>query len=89
MKELHIHEILRMMIETQKTYKDKADFVKDIKEKLGADVRFHACSDSNMDAELAFDFLVRKGKIGINNEKTVGLEPDMHMCDDDKPHEHD
>ncbi len=89
MKDLHIHEVLRMMIETQKTYSGKKDFVKDITETFGADVQFHACSDSNMNIEEAYDFLIRKGKISINEEKNIAIDPEMTMCDDDHPHDHD
>lgn len=89
MNELHIHEVLRMMIETQKTYTDKADFVKDISQKFGSDVRFHACSDSGMDIETAYDFLISRGKISVNEQQTaVGIDPNMSMCDEDDPHHH-
>lgn len=74
-----------MIIETGRVYADKKDFVKDIVEKFGAETRFFACSNSGMDADAAFDFLVQKGKIELNNQNNIGLAPDMSMCDG---HEH-
>lgn len=88
MNELHIHEVLRMMIETGKTYTNRADFVQDITAKFGKHISFYACSGSNMDANEAFDFLIRKGKIRMNDEQGVAIDPDMTMCDDDRKHEH-
>ncbi len=89
MKELHIHEVLRMMIEKQKTYVDKADFIKDINNEFGTDVCFHACSDGGMDADQAFDFLIRRGKISLNNQDNVAIDPGMTMCDENADHDHD
>ncbi len=89
MNELHIHEVLRMMLETQKTYENKNEFIKDITEKFGSDVRFHACSDSDMNADQAFDFLIRKGKISVNNQQSIDIDPNMTMCDDDHDHDHE
>ncbi len=86
MNELHIHEVLNMMIETQKTYNDRAEFVKDITERFGADARFYACSSSDMNANEAFDFLIGKGKIVLDDKQAVNLNPNMTMCDDDHHH---
>ncbi len=88
MKELHIHDVLRMMIETQKTYDGKADFIEDINERFGEGVRFHACSDGGMDADAAYDFLIRRGKISVNPHQNVGIDPNMTMCDENAPHDH-
>ncbi len=91
MNELHIHEVLRMMVAQEKTYNNKAEFIKDINEQFGEDVSFHACSSSGMDADAAFDFLIRKGKISVNAEENVGIDPEMTMCDEhphDHPHNH-
>ncbi len=88
MNQLHIHEVLQMMLQTNKKYNDKLDFVKDINQKFGFDVRFFACSENGMNADAAFDFLIRKGKINLDTEKSISLSPDMTMCDDDKHHDH-
>ncbi len=89
MKELHIHEVLRMMIASQKTYTDKDDFVKDIEDKFGTDVVFHSCSSNSMNAEEAYYFLIQRGKISINQKKNIGIDPNMTMCDENEPHDHD
>ncbi len=86
MKELHIHEVLRMMVETSKTYSNKEEFVKDITEIYGAETQFFACSNSGMDANTAFDFLVSKGKINLNSQNNIGIASDMTMCDDEHHH---
>jgi len=87
MNELHIHDVLRMMQDTQKTYNSREAFVEDIKEQFGSDVRFNACSSTNMDANEAFDFLIMKNKISIDTSENVSLDPNMKMCDENK-HSH-
>lgn len=82
MNELHIHEILHMMVDNQKTYMGEADFVKDIEEKYGADTRFYACSGTNMNAQEAFYFLLQRNKISLNTQQSVAIDPNMTMCDD-------
>jgi probable metal-binding protein len=77
-----------MMQNTQKSYKGKDDFVKDIKEQFGSDVRFNACSSTNMDANEAFDFLIMKNKISIDTSESVSLDPNMKMCDEKGQHNH-
>ncbi len=89
MNELHIHEVLQMMQRTQKTYSDKADFVKDINEKFGENARFFACSENGMNADEAFHFLIRKGKISLGSKQLIELDPNMTMCDDHHDHDHD
>ncbi len=89
MNQLHIHEVLRMMQETQKSYLNKTDFMADIQQRFGAETHFYACSDSDMDASAAFDFLIRKGKIGINPQEAIAIDPQMTLCDDEHPHEHE
>ncbi|PIF06143.1 MAG: metal-binding protein [Draconibacterium sp.] len=89
MNELHIHEVLHMMQQTQKTYSGKADFVKDISEKFGSDAHFFACSAGGMNADEAFEFLIRKGKISLNSKQLVDIDPNMTLCDDDHNHNHD
>ncbi len=81
MNKLHIHEVLRMMISTQKTYSGKADFIQDITAQFGTDVEFHACSASGMNIEEAYDFLLQRGKISLHAEEAVGIAPNMTMCD--------
>lgn len=88
MNEVHIHEVLRMMIDKQKNYTGKTDFVKDITEIFGSDTRFFACSGSGMDANAAFDFLLKREKINLNTENKISINPTMTMCDEDKPHHH-
>lgn len=88
MNEVHIHEVLRMMLDKQKNYANKAAFVKDITDIFGSDVRFFACSSSGMNADAAFDFLLKREKINLNTENKVGINPTMTMCDEDKGHHH-
>lgn len=64
--------------------KGKDDFVKDIKEQFGSDVRFNNCSGDNMDVNEAFDFLIRRKKISIDTSKSVTLK----MCDEKGKHTH-
>ncbi len=80
MKELHIHEVLNMMLANETVYSDKAAFVADVEEKFGTDARFYACSGADMDAEEAFHFLLERGKITLRNNN-VSIDPDMEMCE--------
>ena len=72
----------------ERSYKGKNDFVKDIKEQFGSDVSFNNCSSNNMDANEAFDFLIRRKKISIDTSESVSLDPNMKMCDEKGHHNH-
>ncbi len=88
MNNLHIHEVLRMMLETRKTYSDSTEFTNDLTAKFGSDVRFFACSSKDINVESAYDFLLKKGKIVIDENSRIALSPDMTMCDEHN-HDHD
>lgn len=89
MNSRHIHDVLRMIIQTQRTYQNKEEFTRHVADIFGPDVRFHACSSDNMDIDMAFDFLIAKQKIRVDDQQIIGLDPSMTMCDDDNHnHEH-
>ncbi len=88
MNNLHIHEILRMMIDTQKVYTGKADFVNHISQLYGEDAMFFSCSQEQMNVEQAFDFLIKRNKINISDSKNVVITQGMTMCDENNHHNH-
>ncbi len=79
MENLHIHEVLRNLQVTNKTFSSKEEFASYIEETFGKDARFFACSAEGMDANAAYEFLIYKGKI-IHDEQ-IKLSPEMTMCD--------
>ncbi len=58
-KEIHAHEILRMMEGCSYTTASLKDA---IIEKFGAEARFNTCSAEGMDADAIIEFLEAKGK---------------------------
>lgn len=64
---VHGHEVMNMMVESDKTY-TKESLADDIRKKFGEKTVFYTCSAENMSAEQIVDFLEKKGKF-INSEK--------------------
>ncbi len=79
MNNLHIHEVLRDLMQTNKTFENKDEFISYVKQTFGEDARFFACSAEEMDAEAAYEFLIYKGK--IIHDTNITLSPEMTMCD--------
>lgn len=61
MKEVHAHEVMHMMLETDGGF-SRESLAQAIIERFGTDARFHACSASDMDANAVVDFLESRGK---------------------------
>ncbi|PSM51493.1 DUF2492 domain-containing protein [Campylobacter blaseri] len=76
----HVHEILINMQSTNKEFESKKEFIDYIDNLFGKDCKFQACSSDNMDANSAYEFLIKKGKIMINDKNKISLHPDMEMC---------
>ena len=64
MKQIHGHEVMKMMIESEKSY-SKDELKKAIINKFGEDARFHTCSVNNMDADEIIVFLEKKDNTAI------------------------
>ena len=60
-KTIHGHDVMQMMIDSDKTY-TKESLEKIIIEKFGEDARFYTCSAENMTASEIIDFLDSRGK---------------------------
>jgi probable metal-binding protein len=67
MPAIHGHEVMNMMIESQKTYTKEA-LISDITEKFGTEARFYACSADDMTAAELVQFLENKGKFMPTSE---------------------
>ena len=61
MKEIHGHEVMQMMLESEEAF-SKESLCEAIVARFGAEVRFHTCSAAGMTAEELVDFLESKGK---------------------------
>lgn len=77
MNQIHGHEVLKMMIESGKTY-TKATLAAEIITKFGADARFNTCSAEDLTAEQLVAFLDSKGKF-IPQEDGIQTSADL-MC---------
>lgn len=88
MKQAHIHEVLIDMQDGNKSFADKKEFVEHVVKTFGKDCKFHSCSAESMDANDAYDFLIRRNKIVADEQNKITLHPSMTMCDGHK-HEHD
>jgi probable metal-binding protein len=62
MNQIHGHEVLKMMLESGKTY-TKPGLVAEIIAKFGPEARFHTCSAENLTAAELVAFLDSKGKL--------------------------
>lgn len=62
MKQVHAHEVLKMMLASGKTY-TRESLVADITQKFGPEARFCTCSGDNMTAADLVTFLDGKGKL--------------------------
>jgi len=77
-KSLHGHEVMQMMLESDKDY-TKESLVKDIKKKFGENTVFYTCSAENMNSEEIVEFLEMKGKF-VSSDK--GFKTDKEkICD--------
>jgi len=70
MTEVHAHEIMHMMLETEGGF-SRETLAQAILKRFGADARFHSCSARGMDIDAVIDFLESRGKfvardIGFN-----------------------
>ncbi len=88
MNNLHVHEVLRMLLRLNKAYKDKEELTKDIIDTFGEDARFYACSGADMTANEVFNFLARRRKIGFNKHQQIIVDPNLQMCNDEHKHDH-
>mgnify|MGYP001377236262 FL=1 len=61
MSSIHGHEVLQMMIKSNKCY-TKASLISEIEQQFGVDARFHTCSKEAMTAQALVDFRESKGK---------------------------
>lgn len=59
--QIHGHEVIEMMIESDRTY-TRDTLQTAIIDRFGADARFHTCSAENMDASALIEFLAQRGK---------------------------
>ncbi len=81
MEDLHIHEILRHMQKTHKTFCSKEEFASYVEKTFGKDMAFFACSKERMSSNEAYEFLIKKGKIDVQNG-LIGIADGMSMCDE-------
>lgn len=75
---IHGHEVMKMMIESNKTY-TKAALEEEIIGKFGSDARFYTCSAENMTAKEIVEFLDSKGKF-IESDDGFSTDPGQ-ICD--------
>lgn len=71
--QIHGHEVMRMMLESDKEY-TKETLYEAIVEKFGEDSKFYACSADTMSPKEVIEFLESKGKFidkgkGFNTAK--------------------
>jgi len=85
MNQIHGHEVLKMMLNSGKTY-TRQSLVGDIVEKFGAQARFCTCSAENMTAGELVEFLDGRGKL-LPQEGGFQTSASL-MCNDDSTHEH-
>ena len=77
--QVHGHQVLKMMIESRRTYTEDS-LRAAILEQFGGAARFHTCSASDMTAEELIRFLAERGKLASRGE---GLTADpAAMCGD-------
>lgn len=62
MKEIHGHEVMKMMLTSGRTY-TRASLTEEIIRSFGADARFFTCSAENLTPAELIDFLEVKGKL--------------------------
>ena len=74
---IHGHEVLKMMLDSGKTY-TKASLTEEIVRKFGAEARFHTCSAEDLTAEQLVQFLDARGKL-VSREGGIQTSPDL-MC---------
>lgn len=67
MKEIHAHEIMHMMLETEGGF-SRESLAQAIVERFGTDARFHSCSAKGMDVEAVIGFLESRGKFVARDE---------------------
>ncbi len=77
MRNVHGHEVMRMMMESNKGY-TKESLQKDIIDRFGDDARFFTCSAQNMTAEELIEFLNFKEKF-VQKQDGLTTDPDK-MC---------
>jgi len=72
--EVHIHEIMSMMIESGKIY-SRASLKSAIQEQFGADTSFCTCSMQGLDTEQAIAFMEMRGKF-VASEDGLSMPPE-------------
>lgn len=80
MESTHGHEVMRMMVETGFTY-TRESLITAIRERFGAEARFHTCSDEEMNAEALVAFLESRGKFS-GSADSMSMKPES-ICDHD------
>jgi len=76
--EVHGHEVMRMMIESGRTY-TRASLRAAIVGKFGEETRFHTCSAEGMTADELISFLEMRGKFLAADTESFSLPADR-MC---------
>lgn len=59
--EIHAHEVMRLMLELDTGF-SRESLGQAIKERFGADAKFHSCSQDGMGVDAVIDFLESRGK---------------------------
>ncbi len=77
MKQVHGHEVLKMMISSGKPY-TRAGLTEEIARQFGADTRFCTCSAENLTAAELVEFLDSRGKF-LHQSDGFRTVPDL-MC---------
>ncbi len=85
MNAIHGHEVLKMMLNSGKTY-TRESLKMDILQKFGPKARFFTCSADDMTAAELIDFLEARGKF-VPQGDGIQTSPDL-MCKEGE-HEHD
>ena len=83
MNQIHGHEVLKMMLNSGKTY-TRESLVVDILRMFGAQARFCTCSAENMTAAELVDFLDARGKLV---PQSGGFQTAANLMCNDSSHE--
>jgi probable metal-binding protein len=75
--EVHIHEIMKLMISSGKTY-TRATLKAELLQAFGAGTTFCTCSMQGIDADQAIEFMEMRGKF-VPSKDGFSM-PAEHMC---------
>ncbi len=74
LESVHGHEVMHFMLTRSEGF-TKESLVEAIKEKFGAQTRFHTCSKSEMTADDLVEFLESKGKFSSRAPNGFNTDP--------------